>query len=230
MKDDLKLPNLDVKYVPVTSATRIPLIANGTVDLECGSTTNNVARQKQVAFTNSHFLTATRFISKKSSHINSLEDLKGKTVVSTSGTTNIKQLNDVNGEKKLDMKIIPAKDHAEAFLNVETDRAVAFAMDDILLAGFKANSKSPGEYTISGFFAVEARALRHHDAARRSGLQGSRRQGHSHALQEPRRFGTIRQMVHEADQQDRPNLNYPIPEALKKSFANPSDSADPASY
>src|SRR6201988_3254324 len=146
IKAELKLDKLEVKMNPVTSSTRIPLIANGTVDLECGSTTNNAERQKQVAFTNTHFLTASRFVSKKANNIKSIDDLKGKSVVSTSGTTNIKQLNEANSARNLVINIIPAKDHAEAFLIVETDRAAAFVMDDILLASLVAGSKPPGEY------------------------------------------------------------------------------------
>src|SRR5689334_16520150 len=141
IKADLKMPNLQVKLNPVTSATRIPLIANGTVDLECGSTTNNIERQKQVGFTNTYFLTANRFVSKKADNLKSLADLKGKTVVSTAGTTNLKQITELNNEKNLGMNILPgAKDHAEAFLMVETGRASAFFMDDILLYSLVANS------------------------------------------------------------------------------------------
>ena len=142
VKDELKLDKLEVKLNPVTSSTRIPLLANGTVDLECGSTTNNAERQKQIAFTNTHFLTASRYVSKKSSKINSIDDLKGKSVVSTSGTTNIKQFVEANAARNLGINVIAAKDHPEAFLMVETDRAVAFVMDDILLASFVAGSKS----------------------------------------------------------------------------------------
>src|SRR5271169_4578004 len=149
VKKELKLDKLEVKLNPVTSATRIPLMANGTVDLECGSTTNNAERQKQVWFTNTHFLTASRFVSKKANNIKSIDDLKGKSVVSTSGTTNIKQLNEANAARNLGINIIPAKDHAEAFLMVETDRAVAFVMDDILLASLVAGSKDPAAYVIS---------------------------------------------------------------------------------
>ena len=115
IKAELKLDKIDVKYALVTSANRIPLMANGTIDLECGSTTNNVERQKQVSFTNSHFVTASRYVTKTASKIVKIEDLKGKTVVSTSGTTNIKQLNDVNNERKLGINILPANGHAEAF-------------------------------------------------------------------------------------------------------------------
>ena len=149
VKADLKMPKLDVKYQLVTSANRIPLIANGTVDLECGSTTNNVERQKQVSFTITHFLTANRYVSKKASGIKSIDDLKGKTIVSTSGTTNIKQATDLNVAKGMGMNIIPANGHPEAFQMVETGRAVAFVMDDILLYTLVAQSRTPDDYVIS---------------------------------------------------------------------------------
>ena len=109
VKKELKIDKLEVKLNPVTSATRIPLIANGTIDLECGSTTNNAERQKQVSFTNTHFLTASRFVSKKSSNINRIDDLKGKTVVSTSGTTNIKQLTEANAARNMDITSSPPR-------------------------------------------------------------------------------------------------------------------------
>ena len=149
VKKELKLDKLQVKLEPVTSSNRIPLLANGTVDLECGSTTNNAEREKQVAFTNTHFLTASRFVSKKANKLDKIDDLKGKSVVSTAGTTNIKQLTEANAARNLGVNIIPAKDHAEAFLMVETDRAVAFVMDDVLLASLIAGSKDPAAYVIS---------------------------------------------------------------------------------
>ena len=176
VKKELKLDKLDVKLNPVTSSTRIPLLANGTIDLECGSTTNNAEREKQVAFTNTHFLTASRFVSKKSAKIDKIDGLKGKPVVSTSGTTNIKQLTEANAARNLGATIIPAKDHAEAFLMVETDRAAAFVMDDILLASLVAGSKDPGAYVDLDGCLLQARALRHHAAQGRSGIQeGGRR-------------------------------------------------------
>src|SRR5947199_7900418 len=140
VKKELKLDKLEVKLNPVTSATRIPLMANGTIDLECGSTTNNAERQKQVWFTITHFLTANRVVSKKPAGLKSEADLKGKTMVSTSGTTNIKQLTDLNTSKNMGMNIIPANGHPEAFQMVETGRAVGFAMDDILLYSLVASS------------------------------------------------------------------------------------------
>ena len=149
VKAKLNMPNLKVNLTPVTSATRIPLIANGTIDLECGSTTNNVDREKQVDFTQTYYLTANRVVSKKSSNLHSIMDLKGKTVVSTSGTTNIQQLAEANKTQGMGMNILAAKDHAESFMMVETGRAVGFAMDDILLAGLIANSKDPSAYVIT---------------------------------------------------------------------------------
>src|SRR5215208_3839526 len=149
VKTELKMPKLDVKYQLVTSANRIPLMANGTIDLECGSTTNNLERQKQVWFTITHFVTANRFVSKKSANLKTVDDLKGKTIVSTSGTTNIKQITEIGAQKNLGLNILAAKDHAEAFLMVETDRAAAFVMDDILLYSLVATSKAPADYVIS---------------------------------------------------------------------------------
>src|SRR3954452_286360 len=107
VKKELKLDKLEVKLNPVTSATRIPLLANGTIDLECGSTTNNTDRQKQIAYTNTHFLTATRYVAKKDKKLDKIEDLKGRTVVSTSGTTNIRQINEANTERKMGLTILP---------------------------------------------------------------------------------------------------------------------------
>ena len=135
VKAELKMPSIKTNYQLVTSANRIPLMANGTIDLECGSTTNNVARQDQVWFTMTHFVTANRWVAKKSAKLKTLQDLKGKTVVSTAGTTNIKQITEINAAKNLGMNIISANGHPEAFQMVETGRAVAFVMDDILLAG-----------------------------------------------------------------------------------------------
>src|ERR1044071_2479326 len=149
LKKEQKLANLKVNYQLVTSANRIPLMANGTIDLECGSTTNNLARQEQVWCTITHFVTANRWVAKKSAKINSLQDLKGKTIVSTAGTTNIKQITELNGQKNLGMNIISANGHPEAFQMVETGRAVAFVMDDILLYSLAAQSRNPKDYAIS---------------------------------------------------------------------------------
>lgn len=150
VKKKLNKPNLQVQLMPVTSQNRIPLITNGTVDLECGSTTNNSARGKDVAFAINHFYTGTRLLTKKSSKIKDYADLSKKTVASTTGTTNALVMRKYNTEKNLDMDIVLGKDHADAFLLVESDRAVAFAMDDILLFGLIANAKNPADYEVVG--------------------------------------------------------------------------------
>ena len=168
------MPNLKVNYQLVTSANRIPLMANGTIDLECGSTTNNLERQKQVWFTITHFVTANRWVAKKSSNIKSLADLKGKTIVSTAGTTNIKQITEINAAQNLGMNIISANGHPEAFQMVETGRAVAFVMDDILLYSLVAQSRDAGRLRDLGGGDF-GRAVRHHAAQGRPGVQEGRR-------------------------------------------------------
>lgn len=150
VKKKLNKPHLEVALLPVTSANRIPLLQNGTVDLECGSTTNNTARGKDVAFAINHFYTGTRLLVKKSSMIKNYADLAKKPVATTTGTTNALVMRKYNTEKNLDMDIVLAKDHADAFLLVESDRAAAFAMDDILLFGQIANAKNPGDFEVVG--------------------------------------------------------------------------------
>ena len=143
-------PDLKVAMQSVTSANRIPLLQNGTIDIECGSTTNNSERGKQVQFATNYFYTGTRFLVKSGTAIKTLDDLKGKTVVSTTGTTNYRILRNLNEEKKLDINLIAAKDHAESALIVESGRAVAFGMDDILLYGLRASSQNPASLAVVG--------------------------------------------------------------------------------
>ena len=230
VKKELKLDKLEVKLTPVTSSTRIPLLSNGTIDLECGSTTNNVDRQKQVAFTNTHFLTASRFVSKKSSKINSIEGLKGKAVVSTSGTTNIKQLTEANAARNLGVNIIAANDHAEAFLMVETDRAVAFVMDDILLAALVAGSKQPDAYVISAdaFSKPEPCGvmLRKDDPAFKKVVDAAT----AALYQSPEGQQIYDKWFMQKIPPKGIDLNTPISPALKREFARPSDSPVPDSY
>jgi glutamate/aspartate transport system substrate-binding protein len=213
----------------VTSATRIPLISNGTVDLECGSTTNTLERQKQVAFTITHFVTANRFMSKKASNLKTVDDLKGKTVVSTSGSTNIKQTIEINAQRNLGMNILNAKDHPEAFLMVETDRAVAFVMDDILLYSMVASAKTPAAYQISADpLSVEPYAimLRRDDAAFKKVVDA--------AMIAIYKSGEINAIYDKWFMKPIPpkniNLNVPMGAAFKKVVGNPTDSGDPAAY
>ena len=150
VRKKLKKPGLEVAYMSVTSQNRIPLLVNGTYDLECGSTTNNTARAKDVTFAVNHFYTGTRLLTKKSSGIKNYEDLAKKTVASTTGTTNAQVIRKYNTDKNLDMQLILGKDHDDSLLLVENDRAMAFAMDDILLFGLMANSKNPAALEVVG--------------------------------------------------------------------------------
>jgi glutamate/aspartate transport system substrate-binding protein len=230
VKKELKLDKLEVRLTSVTSSTRIPLLANGTIDLECGSTTNNIDRQKQVAFTNTHFLTASRFVSKKSSRINSIDELKGKTVVSTAGTTNIKQLTEANAARNLGVNIIAANDHAEAFLMVETDRAVAFVMDDILLAALVAGSKQPDVYVVSADAFSKAEPcgimLRKDDPAFKKVVDAAT----AALFQSPEGPKIYDKWFTQKIPPKGINLNAPISPALRAEFARPSDSPEPDSY
>ncbi|HEX4332741.1 MAG TPA: amino acid ABC transporter substrate-binding protein [Usitatibacter sp.] len=229
VKKDLKMPNLEVKYQLVTSANRIPLIANGTVDLECGSTTNNLEREQQVAFTITHFVTANRWVAKKTSNIKSLNDLKGKTIVSTAGTTNIKQITRINADENLGMNIISANGHPEAFQMVETGRAVAFIMDDILEYSLAANSRNPSEWEIGSVaLSVEPYAimLRKGDAAFKKVVDDE--------MVRVYKSGEINQLYDKWFLKPIPpkglNLNVPMSDQFKKVVANPTDSGDPAAY
>ncbi|HEX5806763.1 MAG TPA: glutamate/aspartate ABC transporter substrate-binding protein [Macromonas sp.] len=150
VKAELKLPKLDIRLMPVTSANRITLVQNGTVDIECGSTTNNKERQKQVAFSNSIFVVGTRLLVKQSSGLKDFPDLAGKNVVTTAGTTSERLIRKMNEEKKLGMNVISAKDHGESFLTLESGRAVAFMMDDALLYGEMAKARKPADWIVTG--------------------------------------------------------------------------------
>lgn len=150
IKSELKLARLDTKLMPVTSANRITLIQNGTVDIECGSTTNNTERQKQVAFSTSIFVIGTKLMARKDSGIKDFPDLAGKNVVTTAGTTSERLIRKMNEDKQMKMNIISAKDHGESFLTLETGRAVAFMMDDALLFGEMAKAKRAGDWAVVG--------------------------------------------------------------------------------
>ena len=150
IKADQKLAKLDLKLMPVTPANRITLIQNGTVDIECGSTTNNTERQKQVGFSTSIFVIGTKLMAKKDAGIKDFPDLAGKNVVTTAGTTSERLLRKMNEEKKMSMNIISAKDHGESFLTLETGRAVAFMMDDALLFGEMAKARKASDWAVLG--------------------------------------------------------------------------------
>jgi ABC-type amino acid transport substrate-binding protein len=150
VKKRLNMPNLKVEWQAVTSANRIPLVQNGTIDLECGSTTNNSDRGKQVTFAINHFYTGTRLLAKKSSGIKNYADLAKKTYATTTGTTNALVMRKYTAEQKLETDVILGKDHADSMLMVDVGRAVAFAMDDILLYGLIGTAKNPAEWEVVG--------------------------------------------------------------------------------
>ncbi len=222
IKTELKMPKLKVEFVPVTSQTRIPILTGGNIDMECGSTTNSVERQKQVDFAPTYFVTGTKIIVKKSSGIKGYDDLKGKTVVFTQGTTNERAMKAYNDEKKLGINFIPAKDHAESFLAVETGRAVAFPMDDILLYGLKANARNPNDYEVIGEFLSDdpyAIMMRRDDPAFKKVVDG--------AVTALYKSGEINKIYTKWFQSKIPpkgiNLNFPMSDGLKEAIKNPNN-------
>lgn len=229
VKGHLGLQELKIRQVAVTSSTRIPLVANGTVDLTCGSATNNAQRQEQVSFAPTTFVTATRFASLKTSGFKDLADLKGKTVVSTAGTSNLRWLTQANAEQNLGLRIITAKDHSEAFLTVSSGRAAAFFMDDILLAGLMANSRYADDWAISEkAYTIEPYGiiLPRNDPAFKSVVDYAVK-----ALMKDGRLETLYSKWFLQPIAPRNiNLNWPLTPELKNVIQNPTDSPDPAAY
>lgn len=222
VKAELKMPDLKVAYQPVTSANRIPLLQNGTIDLECGSTTNSVERQKQVSFGPTYFVINVSAAVKKNSGIKSFADLNGKTVASTSGTTSIPLLRGYEKAKGIDFKELQAKDHAESMQLLATDRAHAFIMDDILLAGQIANQPNPGDYMIlSESLRTEpyGMMLRRDDPQFKSLVDK--------AVAAVYKSGEINKIFAKWFTSPIPprnvNLNFAMTPAIKEAFANPND-------
>ncbi|MBN3799309.1 MULTISPECIES: glutamate/aspartate ABC transporter substrate-binding protein [Burkholderia] len=224
VKKKLNLPNLQVKNIPVTSQNRIPLVQNGTVDIECGSTTNNLDRQKQAAFSDTIFVIGTRLMTRNDSGIKDFADLKGKTVVTTAGTTSERLLRAMNNEKQLGMSIISAKDHGDSFQTLETGRAAAFMMDDALLAGERAKAKQPGNWVIVGTpQSQEAYGcmMRKDDPAFKKVVDD--------AIVEVQKSGEAAKIYAKWFENPIPpkglNLNFPLSDSMKKLYANPNDKA-----
>jgi len=225
----LGLSKLTVTMLPVTAITRIPLIANGTIDLNCDSATNNEDRQKTVTFAPTMFVTSNRIMTKKASGFKKLDDLKGKVVVASSGTSNIKQLTSLNAERNLGINILTARDHAEAFLMFETDRASAIINDDIILASLAATSKKPGDYAISTeALSVEPLGIIEplNDPAFKKVVDT--------ALANLYQSGEIDRIYAKWFQTPIPpkgiNLNIPMSAELRAVMAKPTDSPDPSVY
>jgi glutamate/aspartate transport system substrate-binding protein len=230
VKRELKLSSLDVETSPVTSSNRIPLMMNGTVDLVCSSTTNNAERQRQVAFTNSHFLSATRFAVRKSDNITTIDHLKGKPVVAVAGSTNMVQLNQVNAARNLGITPLAAKDQAEAFLMLETGRAAAYVLDDVQLAVAIARSKDPSAYIISeeAFSKAEPYGimLRREDAA----FKAVADRATAELYRSPEIEAIYKKWFEAPVPPNGLNFKTPMTAVLRNAYAHPSDSPDPASY
>ncbi|ONO37510.1 amino acid ABC transporter substrate-binding protein [Burkholderia cenocepacia] len=224
VKKKLNLPNLQVKNIPVTSQNRIPLVQNGTVDIECGSTTNNLERQQQAAFSDTIFVIGTRLMTKKDSGVKDFADLKGKTVVTTAGTTSERLLRKMNNDKQLGMNIISAKDHGDSFNTLESGCAVAFMMDDALLAGERAKAKQPGEWVIVGTPQSEEAygcMMRKGDADFKKVVDD--------AISQVEKSGEAAKIYAKWFENPIPpkglNLNFPLSDSMKKLYANPNDKA-----
>ena len=224
VKKELGLPKLAVKLTPVTSQNRIPLVQNGTIDIECGSTTNNLERQRQVGFSNTLFIVATRLLTKKDSGIKDFPDLAGKNVVTTAGTTSERLLRKLNEDKAMKMNVISAKDHGESFLTLESGRAVAFMMDDALLAGEVAKARRPGDWVITG--TAQSREaygcmLRKEDPQFKKVVDA--------AIAQAMTSGEAEQLYKKWFLSPIPpkglNLNLPLSDDMKQLFKNPNDKA-----
>ena len=160
IKSELKLPRLDLKFVPVSSSSRIPSLLDNKIDLECGSTTNTRDRQKQVAFAYTTFVAGIKMLARKSANVNSVEDLRGKNIVVTKGTTSEKIIKAMNDERLLKINIIVSNDHGDSFKAVEDGSAIAFPMDDVLLYGLISKSKKPDDFAVIGrYLSVEPYAI-----------------------------------------------------------------------
>ena len=222
VKAELKMPNLKVNLQPVTSSNRIPLLQNGTIDLECGSTTNSVDRQKQVAFSPTYFVINVTAAVKKTSGIKTLADLNGKTISTTSGTTSVPLLKKYSKTEHVEVKEIYGKDHAESMQLLATDRSSAFVMDDILLAGQIANSQSPGDYMIipESLRTEPYGAMLRRDDPQFKALVDK-------AFAAVYKSGEINKIYAKWFTSTIPprniNMNFPATPAIKEAFANPND-------
>ncbi|MGM8885417.1 glutamate/aspartate ABC transporter substrate-binding protein [Psychrobacter sp. 1U2] len=226
VKQELNMPDLNVRYNLITSQTRIPLVQNGTVDFECGSTTNNEERQKQVGFSNGFFEIGTRLLTATDSGINDFADLEGETLVTTAGTTSERYIRQYIDEKQMDTNVISAKDHGEAFLMLENGRADAFMMDDVLLAGEKAKAKNPDEWVIVGepqSFEIYGCMLRKDDPEFKAVVDK--------ALTDVFASGEINSIYDKWFLNPIPpknvNLNFEMSDNLKALIADPHDGAQP---
>jgi glutamate/aspartate transport system substrate-binding protein len=226
IKKQLDMPELNVRYNLVTSQTRIPLVQNGTVDVECGSTTNNAERAQQVDFSVGIFEIGTRLLSKQNSSYKDFEDLKGKNVVTTAGTTSERIIKAMNADKQMGMNVISAKDHGESFQMLESGRAVAFMMDDALLAGEMAKAKKPDDWAVTG----TAQSYEIYGCMVRKGDE-SFKKAVDDAIVATYKSGEINTIYNKWFQSPIPpkglNLQFPMSDELKKLIAEPTDKPAP---
>ncbi len=222
LKKQLKMPKLDIKFQPVTSQNRIPLVQNGTVDLECGSTTNNAARQKDVAFAMTTYVEEGRIVVRANSPIKGIADLNGKTVATTTGTTSVQTLRKNKRAANMDFKEVFGKDHADSFLLLESGRADAFVMDGQILAGLVSKSKNPADYKILGeVLSVEPIAcmMRKDDPAFKKAVDNS--------IEAMVKSGELAKMYDKWFMQPIPPSNtkvgLPLSEATKNAWMHPND-------
>ena len=222
VQKQLGLSKLDIKYLPVTSQNRVPLVQNGTVDIECGSTTNNLTRQKDIAFAVTTYVEEVRIAVKASSGITSITQLNGKTVATTTGTTSVQLLRKHERANSVDFKEVFGKDHADSFLLLESGRADAFVMDGQILAGNIAKSKNPADFKIVGeVLSVEPIAImiRKDDPAFKKAVDDS--------IKGLMKSGQIAKMYDKWFTQPIPPTNtkvgLPATEATKNAWANPND-------
>lgn len=229
VKEKLGKPDLKVSYMPVTGTTRIPLLVNGTIDMECGTTTNNAERQNQVTFSDTYFVAGVRILSKKTAPVESLADVAGKTIVTLAGTTSVKIINDANNAGNLGLNIIAAKDLAEGMLTLETDRAVALIFDDVSIAGAAATSKAPDDYQISADpLSVEPYGimLRRDDAAFKALVDDTLKA----TFASGEINGLYAKWFTEAIPPRGINMNFPMSAQLVRVIEAPTDSPDPELY
>ena len=221
IQKQLGLAKIDVKYQPVTSQNRIPLVQNGTVDLECGSTTNNATRQKDVSFAPTLYVEEVRIATKKASGVKGIADLNGKTVATTTGTTSVQTLRKNKKAQGMDFKEVFGKDHADSFLLLESGRADAFVMDGQILAGLASKAKNPADYKIVGeVLSVEPIAcmMRKDDPAFQKAVDNS--------IQAMVKSGQLAKMYDKWFMQPIPPANtkvgLPLSDATKAAWANPN--------
>lgn len=222
LREELDLPGMEVKLVPVTSQTRIPLLINNTIDLECGTTTNNRVRGRQIAFSTNYFISGTRFLVRRDSGIEDLPDIHGRNVLVSAGTTSEIVLRRMNAQEQLGMRIVAARDHGDAFVALEFGKAVAFMSDEAILFGEMSKAKRPDDWHVVGTpltKEVYACAMRRHDPEFKGVVD--------HTIEAMMHAGEMENLYRRWFQSPIPprdvNLNVPLDPAMRELFAHPHD-------